>query len=430
MKFIAFLFFFISVWGWGQEYDLNALFQMADTANISIINSRLDIEANREQKNIFLSSRLPQVSAIADYRYNVVIPGQIIPADFFGGPPGTFAQVKFGVPFNLSNTIQLNQFLYNSQLNYGLAALSINAQIVEIQQQVVKQDVRFQIASAYFNIQAIDQQLAFLDKNLANMNSLIKNMEIMNANGMVIPTEIDKLKINTINITNAIFKISNTRKQLLQLLGILIGIVDGREIKLTKDEVISKPLLVEYSEINRPEIQLIQAQKQMNIEEYKGIKMAYYPNLSFYTAFNYNYNIKPQNNFSTGIPSAFLGLRLDWELFDGNEKKNKMKMNLITREKIENQEKLVKQQLSFVTDNAKREIDVQTANLAMNKEQLMLAERLFEVSKKQFAGGTISTNELLQAETNVQQAQSSIVGSYLQLRLAELSLLKSISQLK
>ena len=207
-RILSYLFLFFGVWGWGQEYDLNALYQMADTANLSIVNTRLDIAANREQKNIFLSSRLPQVSAVADYRYNAIIPGQIVPADFFGGPPGTFAEVKFGVPFNLSNTIQVNQFLYNSQLNYGLAALAINAQIVEIQQQVVKQDVRFQIASAYFNVQAINQQLAFLDKNVANMNALIKNMEVLFANGMVIPTEIDKLKINKINITNGIFKLA------------------------------------------------------------------------------------------------------------------------------------------------------------------------------------------------------------------------------
>ncbi|MFN4911588.1 MAG: TolC family protein [Flavobacteriales bacterium] len=427
-RILSYLFLFFGVWGWGQEYDLNALYQMADTANLSIVNTRLDIAANREQKNIFLSSRLPQVSAVADYRYNAIIPGQIVPADFFGGPPGTFAEVKFGVPFNLSNTIQVNQFLYNSQLNYGLAALAINAQIVEIQQQVVKQDVRFQIASAYFNVQAINQQLAFLDKNVANMNALIKNMEVLFANGMVIPTEIDKLKINKINITNGIFKLENTRKQLLQLIGILVGFGEGKEITLVKDEAITKPMLIEYNEVVRPEIQLLRAQKQMNIEEYKGTKMAYYPNLSFYSALNYNYNLK--GNFRTGIPSAFLGLRLDWELFDGNEKKNKLKMNLITREKLENQERLASQQLNLVTDNAKREIAVQTANLAMNQEQLVLAERLYEVSKKQFSGGTISTNELLQAETSVQQAQSNIVSSYLQLRLAELSLLKSISQLK
>ena len=57
-RILSYLFLFFWVWGWGQEYDLKALYQMAETANLSIVNTRLDIAANREQKNIFLSSRV------------------------------------------------------------------------------------------------------------------------------------------------------------------------------------------------------------------------------------------------------------------------------------------------------------------------------------------------------------------------------------
>ena len=66
----------------------------------------------------------------------------------------------------------------------------------------------------------------------------------------------------------------------------------------------------------------------------------------------------------------------------------------------------------------------------MNTEQLQLAEKIYEASKAQFSAGTISTNELLQADNSLQMAQSNVVGAYLQLRLAELTYLKSISQLK
>ena len=140
--------------------------------------------------------------------------------------------------------------------------------------------------------------------------------------------------------------------------------------------------------------------------------------------------MKPEDNFRTGIPSAFLGLRLDWTLFDGFEKKNKLKVNTYNKEKIQNQELLTTQQLNLATANAKREAELQTANLEMNKEQLKLSERVYDAAKAQFKAGTISTNELLQADNGLQQAQSSLVGAYLSLRQAELSYLKSISQLK
>jgi outer membrane protein TolC len=262
------------------------------------------------------------------------------------------------------------------------------------------------------------------------MDELIRNMELMQQQGLIIPTEVDKLKINRNSITNGIIKLENTRLQLNQLLSILVGFPEGKTLSIASDEIISNPSITEQTNALRPELELIQLQKQMNIEERKGTYMAYLPTLSFYGAYNYNYNMKPEDDFRTGIPSAFLGLRLDWTLFDGFEKKNKLKVNAYNKEKIQNQEQLATQQLNLATANAKRDAELQTANLEMNKEQLKLSERVYDAAKAQFKAGTISTNELLQADNGLQQAQSSLVGAYLSLRQAELSYLKSISQLK
>ncbi|MFM7596614.1 MAG: TolC family protein [Flavobacteriales bacterium] len=429
-KAVLFLFLFLTSWASAQEYSLSDLLKMADTANVTLKNARLDIVSNLNQRKAFLASQYPKITASGDYRYNAIIPGQIIPADFFGGPPGTFAEVKFGVPINLSNTVQLTQFLFNPQLNYGLNALAINAQVVQVQEKIAYQEVHYQVSNTFFALQAINQQLAYLQKNEKNMDELIRNMELMLQQGLIIPTELDKLKINRNSITNGIIKLENTRLQLNQLLSILVGITEGTELSIASDEIISNPTITETTTGLRPELELIQLQKQMNIEERKGTYMAYLPTLSLYAAYNYNYNMKPENDFRTGIPSAFLGLRLEWTLFDGFEKKNKLKVNAYNKEKLQNQEALATQQMNLATANAKREAELQTANLEMNKEQLKLTERVYDAAKAQFKAGTISTNELLQADNGLQQAQSSLVGAYLSLRQAELSYLKSISQLK
>ena len=194
-----------------QPYSLTDLLKMADTANISLKNARLDIAANVNQRKAFLASQYPKVTASGDYRYNAIIPGQIIPADFFGGPPGTFAQVKFGVPINLSNSVQLTQFLFNPQLNYGLNALAINAQVIQIQERIAYQEAHYQVSNTFFALQAINQQLAFLEKNEKNMDDLIRNMELMQQQGLIVPTEVDKLKINKNSISNGIIKLKNTQ---------------------------------------------------------------------------------------------------------------------------------------------------------------------------------------------------------------------------
>ena len=414
----------------GQVYSLQQLLQIADTANPSVRNAKLDIEINGKQKNAYLAARFPKITATGDYRYNALIPGQVVPAAFFGGQPGTYSTVKFGVPYNLGNTIQLTQIIYNSQLDYGLAVLDINKKIVDLQYKLTQDEIKYQIASAYFNLQALNKQKSFIDSNIQNLDKLISNMNAMVKQGLLTPLEIDKLTLNKLSLENAIQNINSTKQQIEDALCILTGIPVQNRILILSDELIEKTILVDTTTIYRPQLDLLEAQKQMNLEENKGNKMAYLPNLSFYAAYNYTYNLKPEDNFRTGIESAFVGLRLDWTLFDGLEKHYKQKMNVINREKLENQEAYLKQQLEQSTLNARREIDNQSSALRLNKNQLELAQKVYRQTENLFKQGTISTNDLIKADNGVQQAQSNLINTYIKLRQAEIQYLKSIGNIK
>ena len=428
--FFVLLFGFLSSEAFSQIYSLQQLLQISDTANPSVRNAKLDIEINGKQKNAYLAARFPKVTATGDYRYNALIPGQVVPAAFFGGQPGTYSTVKFGVPYNLGNTIQLTQIIYNSQLDYGLAVLDINKKIVDLQLKLTQDEIKYQIASAYFNLQALNKQKAFIDSNIQNLDKLILNMNAMVKQGLLTPLEIDKLTLNKLSLQNAIQNIESSKVQVEDALCILTGIPVQNRISILSDELIEKTILVDTTTVYRPQLDLLDAQKRMNLEENKGNKMAYLPNLSFYAAYNYTYNLQPEDNFRTGIESAFIGLRLDWTLFDGLEKHYKQKMNIINREKLENQELYLKQQLDQNTLNARREIDNQSNALRLNKNQLELSQKVYRQTENLFKQGTISTNDLIQADNGVQQAQSNLISTYVKLRQAEIQYLKSIGNIK
>lgn len=413
-----------------QQLDLETCLRMADTANLTIRNARLDVAANEKQIDAYMSARLPKLTFAADYKYNAVIPGQVVPAAFFGGAPGTYATVQFGVPFNLSNTLQLNQVLYNPQVNYGLRALELNSKVVETQEVIAVQEVRQQVASTYFNLQAIQKQLDFIAGNIMSMDKLILNMEAMVKQELIVSTEADKLKINRLSLVNSQQTLQATKAQLETLLKILLGMEDKATVSLAPDTLVEKSILVDQSTVVYPELDLLSAQKELNVEERKGTKMAYLPTLAAYAAYNYTYNIKPEDDFRKGINAAFIGLKLDWTLFDGLEKYNKLKVNAINAEKISNQEELLNNQLKMVSENAKRQIEIQVNSLAISKEQLMLAERVYKQTEAMFQQGTISSNDLIKADNDLQQAQTNVVAAYVKLRQAELDYLKSIGNIK
>lgn len=413
-----------------QELDLETCLRMADTANISIVNARLDVEKNKKQIKSYLSARLPKVTAVADYKYNAIIPGQLIPAEMFGGAPGTYAKVAFGVPYNLSNTIQLQQILYNPQVNYGINTLKIQQEVVEIQERITTRDSKHQVAATYFNLQAIRKQIQFIDSNIINIDRLVKNLEAMVAQQMVMQTEADKMKIQRLSLENNKQILAANELQMQQMLKILIGLPDDQKITLASDNLVQQTILVDKNETNYLELQLVQSQIKMNEEEHKGTNMSYLPSLSLYGAYNYTFNLKPDANVRQGIESAFVGLRLDWTLFDGLEKANKQKVTKINQMRLENQEEFLKQQLDIQTENARMQIDIQMNSLNIAKEQLGLAQRVYDQSELQYEQGTINSNDLIQAENTLQEAQTNVVIAYVKLRQAELDYLKATGKIQ
>ncbi len=423
------LLLFISQFSYSQGLNLGQCLKMADTANLQIRNARLDVSINDKQRDAYVSARLPQLSFAGDYKYNAIIPGQVVPGEFFGAP-GTFSTIQFGVPYNLSNTVQLTQILYNSQVNYGLNVLKINDELVRQQQVVTEQEIKYQVANTFFNLQAVTKQLAFISSNIKSMDELIKNMDAMVKQDLVVSTELDKLKINRLSLQNSQASLNATKEQLDSYLKILIGSNESGPLVLESDELVQQSILVDQTSIQYPELGLIEAQIKLNQEERKGNNMAYLPNLSLYGVYNYNYNMKPEDDFRVGIEGAFVGLKLDWKLFDGLEKVHKQRVIALTADKLNNQSQLLEQQLNMKSNNAKLQIEVQKNSLEVAREQLKLAENVFAHTELKFKEGLIGSSDLIQEENQLLQAQTNLVTTYIKLRQAELEYLKSIGNIK
>ncbi|MEY4791376.1 MAG: hypothetical protein RIT34_183 [Bacteroidota bacterium] len=413
-----------------QKYDLASCLRMAETANVQIRNAQLDVAINESQRSAYLSTRLPSLNFSGDYRYNAVIPGQVVPAQFFGGPAGTFAEVKFGVPIVLSNTVQLNQILFNSQVNYGLAALRINSDIVKIKRDMTIQEVKYQVANTFFILQGVDQQLRFLDSNATHVKRMLKNMDLLVSQGMLVQTEADKVRINLLNIDNNVANLTATKSQLEELLKIMIGVDPKTSISLSDDQMVQQTLLIDPTQANLFAIQLLEQQQKMAEEEAKGIKMGYLPNLNLYGIYQYNVNMNPETDFRTGIDGAFVGLRLDWNLFDGLEKHHKAAVNALKQEQIQAQQDLTRIQLQQQSEQNKRNITVKASALDVAKEQLGLAESILKNASLKYKEGLISVNDFLMAETGLEQAQAGVVAAYVSLRQAELEYLKTNGNIK
>jgi outer membrane protein TolC len=420
----------VSLTGKAQVLNLEQCLKMADTANVVIRNARIDIAMSASQIDAYQSALLPKIFYAGDYRYNAVIPGQLIPGQIAGGAPGTYVAVQFGVPVNISNTVQLNQVLYNPQLNAAIKTLRINQEVSEIQAGLTEQNVKYQLIQTYYNLQAIHKQLAFVQENSSNMDKMIANMKAMVEQKMVIATELDKLNITRLTLKNQEQTLISTKEKTENYLKLMIGKTINDKVEFQQEGAVQRSILSEIKSVNAREIQLLQAQQRLNIVERKGILMSYLPVLSMYGTYLYSYNYRPENKFGKGIDGALVGLKLDWTLFDGFEKHHKSKVNLLQRAKIESQLDYSKKQLDVSIINANKQVEIQAQSLQISQDQLVLAEKIQKQAKFSFEQGVISSNDLLKSENDLYQAQTNVVVAFVQLRQAELEVLKLTGNIK
>src|SRR5689334_12939177 len=105
--------------GLGQERHQFSAAQAADYAmknSAQVKNALTDIKIQSESNREITASAYPQVNASANVLDYVNIPTTLIPAEFFGGQPGTYQAVTFGVRYNATVGVTLDQILFDGQV--------------------------------------------------------------------------------------------------------------------------------------------------------------------------------------------------------------------------------------------------------------------------------------------------------------------------
>ncbi|MEE2605050.1 MAG: TolC family protein, partial [Bacteroidota bacterium] len=92
-------------------FSLEEAINFALLNNKSSINAKKDLAIAQKEKWETISRGLPQINSYFDFNNRLKDPISLIPAEFFGGKKGEFAEVSFGTKQSVSGELILNQLL-------------------------------------------------------------------------------------------------------------------------------------------------------------------------------------------------------------------------------------------------------------------------------------------------------------------------------
>ncbi len=133
-KILYLLFSFLFLFqGFSQEepktFTLNEAITYALQHNYSAINAQHTIDNAKKKKWETTAIGLPQINASIDYQNWLKQQVSLIPAEFFGGNKGEFAEVTFGTKQNINASATLSQLLFDGSYLVALQSTKVFLEI-------------------------------------------------------------------------------------------------------------------------------------------------------------------------------------------------------------------------------------------------------------------------------------------------------------
>lgn len=401
--------------------------------NLSLETKRNDILKGKHTLSENRAKLLPQINAIASFNDNFNPPVSVTDGSAYGNP----YNVTHTLQYNASAGLQLQMPLYNQTIYTALSIAETMDKINGLSYEKAREDLMMQIAQMYYLGQSTSEQIAIVKENIRRLEELRDITTAFFDNGMAM--EVDVKRVN-INLENLQVQYDNAVSMLTQQLNLLKYVMDypaEKEIALTPvdTEHITPVALSGLSE-NLSELQLLRQQGTLAEKQQKMISQGYLPSLSLTGNFMYSaFTDKAKNWFHSGpsnhwYNSSGIGLTLRIPVFDGFDKRSKLRKARIDTENVKLAYENTRKNLQTQYLNATNELMNSQRNFTKQKDNYLLAEDVYEVTSDRYREGIASMTEVLQDEMRMSEAQNNYVNAHYNYRMTNLSLLKLTGNLE
>lgn len=440
----TFLFLFIPYFGISQQdssinLSVNQALEYAIQNNSNIQNAKIDVIIADKKVWETTAIGLPQIEVTGSYYNNLSLATQLIPAEFFGGEPGTFAEIQFGTKHNFNGTLTVSQLIFNGSYLVGLQAAKIYRSFSEKNLNKTEIETKATVASTYYTILLAQENLQILQENFKNIQEISRQSNAMAETGFVEDIEADKLKITVGSLENSIKSLQRQIDFLYMMFKIQLGINKEQSIVLTDNlndillkininELLEKEFIVE----EQADYQIVKTQEDLMALDVKRYKSEYLPSLSAFYNFQENAmrnDFNPLDGEEKWFESSMLGFQLNVPIFNSGLKRSKLQQAQLELKKVTNTKSVLESNLYSLLLQKRNEFITGQETLENALGNMQISKKVLNNISIKHQKGLASSLELTQANSDYLTTVSEYTQSVVTLLNAKIELEKILNNL-
>ena len=105
-----------------KTFTLQQSIEYAYKNSPNYLNAENDVLMAKYKRKEVLGMAMPQINASVDMKNFLEIPASVVPGQFFGGPEGSFAAVRFGTTFQTQAGLSASLLVFSADYLIALKA--------------------------------------------------------------------------------------------------------------------------------------------------------------------------------------------------------------------------------------------------------------------------------------------------------------------
>ena len=389
--------------------------------NRNIQKANMEIQKAYKDQWSTIAIGLPQISANANYQNFLELPTSLIPAQFFGGNEGEFAEVQFGTPQTMAAGVTIQQLIFDGSYIVGLEASKIFLMISENIFEKTLLEVRKNIINTYSSVLLARENIVFLKKNKENLSKNLKELTQLFRNGFEEEESVEQLKLTLSGVETQLRYIKNVERITLDMLKLLIGFPTESPLllsdtleKLTTESLFDMKISNELNLNNNIDIKIAENNLLSETLLYKYELSKGLPKLSAFLNGNYTGNSESFSFAQSGqkwFGAALVGVSLEIPIFSSLRRSALSQKAKIAVSQAENDLLETQERIFIEVQAAENDYNLAVENFFTSKENLDLASRIEQKNQTKYFEGVASSFELRESQLQVYGAQNSYIKS-------------------
>lgn len=402
-------------------------------------NAIKDIEIAKKKVWETTAIGLPQVNAEGQIQRFIDIPTQVAPANAFNplAPEGQLATFQFGLNYNNSVGISASQLIFDGSYIVGLQAAKTYKELSINSQAKTEIELKDAVAQAYYTVLATEKNVVVLKNSLEATQEMLTETQALYREGLTEEQNVDQLELN-VNALQTNFEIAEDQRDFAKkLLNIQLGLPIETQVTLTEqlDNLVTtnQNSLADkkFSAENHIDYELTVTNMKLSQLNLRKEKYSFLPTLSAFFSHqqqNFGNELDVFSGDARWFPATIVGLNLKLPILTSGARLSKVSQAKIEFEKMENTAKEIEQNLKYQAELAASNFDTAKETFDNQKDNLALAQKIYDKTVKKYDAGIASSLELTQAQNQLLSAEGNYIKAVLDLLNARSALEKSYGQ--